>query len=88
MPGHLDFVVMVSISMSIRLSISNGIQVAANHHAQVVGDELHDVMIVLQGRVLAEDGLAWGSSTSASIDIRPSLRTFARISNSIASRSM
>jgi hypothetical protein len=39
----------------------HGIQIATDHHAQVIGDELHDVMVAHQIRILGKIGLASGS---------------------------
>ena len=64
------------------------IEIAAHHQAQVVAQELDDVMITRNLRIFGKQGARSGVSTSPSIDIKPSLRTLDRISYSSANKSM
>ena len=53
------------------------IQIATNHHAQVIGHELHDMVTFTKFGYLEKLGWPLDFSMSPSIDIRPSLRTLA-----------
>ena len=38
----------------------NRIQIATDHHAQVIGDEFHDMVVILQRRILAKNWAGMG----------------------------
>lgn len=55
MPGHFDLVVMGFDFDVHQIFDFHGIEVAADHHAQIIGDEFHHVMVVGNRRIFAEN---------------------------------
>jgi hypothetical protein len=57
---RLDLV-MVGLDFDIHQVLDlDGVEVAAHHHAQIVGNELHDVVVAGNARVLGEDRAVLG----------------------------
>ena len=55
-PGPVAFV-MVRLDLVVHQVLDlERVQIAADHHAQIVGDELHHVVITGDARILGEDG--------------------------------